>query len=137
MLSFHLCLPLVTCQPLLAAEEEQDRPSTETSSLLSSGPGDIIDDDDDAASKKSAHSCVDITGLALLNKPEFWQLWVLMGLLSGVGLMTIKYVYSRFSWWSSLTSAAISVTTFRPSGNIGTTPSRTPLSLTVSYGMCP
>ena len=97
----------------------------------------IIDDDDDAASKKSAHSCVDITGLALLNKPEFWQLWVLMGLLSGVGLMTIKYVYSRFSWWSSLTSAAISVMMFRPFGNIGTTPSRTPLSLIVSYGMCP
>jgi hypothetical protein len=92
VLSFHRCLPLVTCQPLLAAEEEQDRPSTETSSLLSSGPGDIMDDDDDAASKKSTHSCIDITGLALLNKPEFWQLWVLMGLLSGVGLMTIKYV---------------------------------------------
>ncbi|KAI4927014.1 uncharacterized protein J4E92_006178 [Alternaria infectoria] len=79
-------------QQEITAEEEQDRPSTETSSLLSSGPGDIIDDDDDAASKKSAHSCIDITGLALLNKPEFWQLWVLMGLLSGVGLMTINNI---------------------------------------------
>ncbi|CAN9377865.1 unnamed protein product [Alternaria alternata] len=84
--------PPVTCQPLLAAEEEQDRPSTETSSLLSSGPGDIIDDDDDAASKKSTKSCIDITGLALLSKSEFWQLWVLMGLLTGVGLMTINNI---------------------------------------------
>jgi hypothetical protein len=94
---FHPHLPPVTCQPLLASEEEQDRPSTETSSLLSSGPGDIIDDDDDAKSKKSTHSCTDITGLALLNKSEFWQLWVLMGLLTGVGLMTIKYVSSESS----------------------------------------
>jgi len=35
---------------------------------------------------------INITGLALLNKPEFWQLWVLMGLLSGVGLMTINNI---------------------------------------------
>ena len=83
-----------SCQPLLIAEDELSGPSTETSSLLS-GPGDIIDDNDDAASKKSTHSCIDITGLALLSKPEFWQLWVLMGLLTGVGLMTIKYVHMK------------------------------------------
>ncbi|KNG46816.1 MFS general substrate transporter [Stemphylium lycopersici] len=76
----------------VTTEEEQDGPSTETSSLLSSSPGDIIEDGDDAASKKSTHSCIDITGIALLYKPEFWQLWVLMGLLSGVGLMTINNV---------------------------------------------
>lgn len=82
--------PPVTCQPFVADEDEQSGPSTETSSLLS-GPGDLIDEDDDTVSKKSStHSCIDITGLALLNKPEFWQLWVLMGLLTGVGLMTIK-----------------------------------------------
>jgi hypothetical protein len=81
--------PPVTCQPLLAIEDELSGSSTETSSLLS-GPGDIVDDDD-AESKKSTHShCVDVTGLALLYKPDFWQLWVLMGLLTGVGLMTIK-----------------------------------------------
>jgi hypothetical protein len=81
-LSFHC-----TCQPLQAAEAH-DGPSTETSSLLSA-PGDIITDD--AASKKSAHSHhADVTGLALLSRPDFWQLWVLMGLLTGVGLMTIK-----------------------------------------------
>jgi hypothetical protein len=94
---YHLVFSPVTCQPLPAAEEEQDGPSTEVSSLLSSGPGDIIDDDnDDAASKKTTHSCTDITGLALLYKSDFWQLWVLMGLLTGVGLMTIKYVQSFY-----------------------------------------
>ncbi|KAH9871075.1 hypothetical protein J1614_006649 [Plenodomus biglobosus] len=74
-------------------DEEVSGPSTETSSLLSV-PGDIIDDtsNDDATSKKSTHSCTDVTGLALLQKPEFWQLWVLMGLLSGVGLMTINNI---------------------------------------------
>lgn len=74
------------------AEEEQDGPSTEVSSLLSSVPGDIVDDDSEAVSKKSAHSSTDVTGLALLRRPEFWQLWVLMGLLSGVGLMTINNI---------------------------------------------
>ncbi|USP75515.1 hypothetical protein yc1106_02789 [Curvularia clavata] len=79
-------------QEEITAEEEQDGPSTEVSSLLSSGPGDIVDDDSDAKSKKSTHSSTDITGLALLSKLEFWQLWVLMGLLSGVGLMTINNI---------------------------------------------
>jgi hypothetical protein len=79
----------IICQPLPADEDETSGPSTEESSLLSA-PGDIINGDD-AASKKSAHShSIDVTGLALLYKPDFWQLWVLMGLLSGVGLMTIK-----------------------------------------------
>ncbi|KAL5374122.1 hypothetical protein DPSP01_012183 [Paraphaeosphaeria sporulosa] len=33
-----------------------------------------------------------VTGLALLYKFEFWQIWVIMGLLTGVGLMTINNV---------------------------------------------
>lgn len=34
----------------------------------------------------------DVRGLALLPQIEFWQLFLIMGLLSGIGLMTIKYV---------------------------------------------
>lgn len=34
----------------------------------------------------------DIRGLALIRRPEFWQLFLMMGLLSGIGLMTIKWV---------------------------------------------
>jgi hypothetical protein len=33
---------------------------------------------------------VDIRGLALLAKTEFWQLFLIFGLLSGIGLMNIK-----------------------------------------------
>lgn len=34
----------------------------------------------------------DLRGLALLPRAEFWQLFLLMGLMTGIGLMTIKYV---------------------------------------------
>jgi hypothetical protein len=36
----------------------------------------------------------DITGWALAKSPSFWNLFILLGLLCGVGLMTIKYVSS-------------------------------------------
>ncbi len=39
----------------------------------------------------SAHS-LDVRGAAVLTKLEFWQLFVLLGTLGGVGLMTIKSV---------------------------------------------
>ncbi|PVH92949.1 MFS general substrate transporter [Periconia macrospinosa] len=35
---------------------------------------------------------INITGVALLYKTQFWQLWILMGLLTGVGLMTINNI---------------------------------------------
>jgi hypothetical protein len=33
---------------------------------------------------------LDIRGFALLPRPEFWQLFSMLGLLTGIGLMTIK-----------------------------------------------
>jgi hypothetical protein len=69
--------------------DEQDGDSDETSSLLS-GPGDVLPEDDAVSTKTNRSHCLDVTGLALLYKIEFWQLWILMGLLTGVGLMTIK-----------------------------------------------
>lgn len=67
----------------------------ETSSLLSkssgSGPGDIPYQEPTAKNKTDHDSHhVDIRGLALLSKMKFYQLWSMMGLLTGVGLMTIK-----------------------------------------------
>lgn len=48
-------------------------------------------DDDDAFSDVSIDSPhPDIRGLAMLAKVEFWQLFLAMALLSGLGLMTIK-----------------------------------------------
>lgn len=81
--------PVPAANHMTADDDDRDGDSVETSSLLS-GPGDLLPEGD-AASKKSSHShCLDVTGLALLYKLEFWQLWILMGLLTGVGLMTIK-----------------------------------------------
>lgn len=53
--------------------------------------GDENDEDDDALSDVSIDSPhPDIRGLAMLAKVEFWQLFLAMALLSGLGLMTIK-----------------------------------------------
>lgn len=40
---------------------------------------------------------VDIRGLKLLRNLDFWQLFSIMGILAGVGLMTIKYVPYLYS----------------------------------------
>jgi hypothetical protein len=76
----------------------------ETSSLVSkqtTSPRDSSDAGDDHPENRSYRNDADeveqngshhpdIRGLALLSKPEFWQLFSIMALLSGVGLMTIK-----------------------------------------------
>lgn len=73
----------------------------ETSSLFassdSSGPGDI--DDDLLAVRRNSHYSVhshragqEITGTALLRTPKFWQLFILLALLCGVGLMSINNI---------------------------------------------
>lgn len=40
---------------------------------------------------------VDLRGFRLLRSLEFWQLFMMMAILAGIGLMTIKYVLSLFS----------------------------------------
>ena len=67
----------------------------ETSSLLSrssgSYPGDVPYDEDEAKSVIDHDSRkVDIRGLALFSHMKFYLLWSLLGLLTGIGLMTIK-----------------------------------------------
>ncbi|PBP24743.1 putative major facilitator superfamily transporter protein [Diplocarpon rosae] len=62
---------------------------TETSSLMSktsSSPG-----DEEYNVKDRAHR-VDIRGLKMIATVEFWQLFCLMGILTGVGLMTINNI---------------------------------------------
>ena len=91
--SLHLVrscpLLLVKCQRHDLVCDEQGGDSDDNCSLMS-GPGDILPEDDAASTKTNRSHCLDVTGLALLYKIEFWQLWILMGLLTGVGLMTIK-----------------------------------------------
>ena len=63
----------------------------ETSSLISSNPGDVPYQNHHSkvdANHDSPH--VDIRGFALLKHTEFYQLWLMLGILTGVGLMTIK-----------------------------------------------
>lgn len=73
----------------------------ETSSLVasseSSGPEDI--DQEILAVRRnshySVHSChvgQEISGTTLLRTPKFWQLFILLALLCGVGLMTINNI---------------------------------------------
>ena len=78
------------------ASDVHERAADETSSLLSNSssasiPGDIPSQnhEDEAAVNSSSHH-PDIRGFAMIPRAEFWQLFLLMGLLAGVGLMTIK-----------------------------------------------
>lgn len=72
-----------------------DPDADETSSLVSKAASrDSVDPFDgvDVASHEGpdSHRHSDVRGLALLPRVEFWQLFLIMGLLSGIGLMTIK-----------------------------------------------
>jgi hypothetical protein len=72
------------------APEALTAETDETSSLMSksssSSPGDVSVESN---VKDHAHR-VDIRGLKMLPLVEFWQLFALMGILTGIGLMTIK-----------------------------------------------
>ena len=79
----------------LSQREAPSIGAEETSSLLSkssgSYPGDVPYDEDGTkgATDHDSHS-LDIRGLALLSYMKFYLLWSLLGLLTGIGLMTIK-----------------------------------------------
>lgn len=80
-------------RPEPTPDNQREDDSDESSSLLSV-PGDIIDEIEDDIQSQATHRSqrIDVTGLDLLSKIQFWQLWVLMGLLTGVGLMTINNI---------------------------------------------
>jgi hypothetical protein len=70
--------------------------SDEASSLLSddSVPGDIDADlESSKLSSRGSHSSrPDITGLQLLRTTDFYLLFLMLGLLTGIGLMTINNI---------------------------------------------
>lgn len=71
--------------------KEPDERSSLMSKSSSSSPGDVPYEENStepAAHHNSHHP--DIRGFALLKQTEFYQLWLLLGILTGVGLMTIK-----------------------------------------------
>ena len=88
---------------VLSAEDfdAQNEPCTvpnldadETSSLISSTqePDERVEGDIKADHEARDAHHVDIRGLKMIPRIEFWQLFILLGLLTGIGLMTIKYV---------------------------------------------
>ena len=65
----------------------------ETSSLLSKSSGrNPADASDQPAGVEGGSRKLDVRGIPLLSKTEFYQIWVMVGLLTGIGLMTIKWV---------------------------------------------
>ncbi|KAF2430097.1 MFS transporter-like protein [Tothia fuscella] len=78
----------------LSGSAVQDANSDETSSLLSDGPGDIGSEDGNPKHTSHHHHShrADISGFSLLKKPEFYSIWVMLGILSGIGLMTINNI---------------------------------------------
>lgn len=65
-------------------------PETDETSSLISCPGDIPDNDKDSTHGSHHLHKPDITGWQLPRSGAFWKLFILLGLLCGVGLMTIK-----------------------------------------------
>lgn len=63
--------------------------SDETSSLMSASAASSVAILAESNVKDRAHR-IDIRGLQMLHLVEFWQLFALMGILTGIGLMTIK-----------------------------------------------
>ena len=74
----------------ITTSSDGDRDSDETSSLMSktsSLAGDVYMNRN--VDMDRSHR-VDIRGMRLLKSLDFWQLFSIMGILSGIGLMTIK-----------------------------------------------
>ncbi|KAH8804792.1 major facilitator superfamily domain-containing protein [Xylogone sp. PMI_703] len=66
----------------------------ETSSLMSAPSSSALDDviDEENHVDKDRSHRVDIRGLKMITHPAFWQLFSLMGIMAGIGLMTINNV---------------------------------------------
>lgn len=62
----------------------------ETSSLMSKSTDQESGENVNETDKKDHAHRVDIRGFQLFKTVEFWQLFALMGILTGIGLMTIK-----------------------------------------------
>lgn len=83
-------LPLANAQGSEAVDAGADADVDETSSLMSKSsslPGDVLVS---ASVDLDRSHRIDIRGWQLLRDLDFWQQWLIMGILSGIGLMTIK-----------------------------------------------
>lgn len=92
-------LPSSSCTPARAKQGVSNAAAEETSSLMArsetaspsmSARNSICDGDQNSNEPHHNSLYADVRGFALLQKVEFWQLFMLLGLLTGIGLMTIK-----------------------------------------------
>ena len=78
----------------VVAPEVPNDNTDERSSLMSDTSTSVSygrkEDNDKADPPRHNPHTLDIGGLALLRKVEFWQLFSMLGLLTGIGLMTVK-----------------------------------------------
>ena len=82
----------VDVEAAVSSQDMDEGDATETSSLMSKSsslPGDILVQS--SVDMDRSHR-VDIRGWNLLKTVDFWQLFAIMGILAGIGLMTIKCV---------------------------------------------
>ncbi|KAH9815718.1 putative TPP enzyme family protein [Teratosphaeria destructans] len=66
--------------------------STSTSSTSIPPPDPDVDEHGHTLPTDNHRAKPDVTGFQLLRTPKFWQLFILLGLLCGVGLMTINNI---------------------------------------------
>lgn len=75
-----------------AASVEEDEFGDEHSSLLSSPSPPNTPNNESSKSTPHSEAHLDVRGMPLLRLPEFWQLFTMLGLLCGIGLMTINNI---------------------------------------------
>lgn len=80
-------LPTTAASSTIAAELAD---SDETSSLISSNTSSVAGEVYVQSVDLGRSHRVDIRGWQLVRNLEFWQLFAIMGILAGIGLMTIK-----------------------------------------------
>ena len=78
-----------SCSKAVDADIDEDV-IDETSSLVSSSASEPVDNVVASSVDADRSHRIDIRGLNLLRSQSFWLLFVIMAILSGVGLMTIK-----------------------------------------------
>lgn len=79
--------------PALGSVVEADETSSLVSRNSSEESGNHAEDGTSVDQVLAHH--LDIRGLKMIPRPEFWFFFSLMGILTGVGLMTIKYVQTK------------------------------------------
>ena len=69
-----------------------DASDSEAPELAKSDAEDFYHRDPEASESKAAHESLfaDVRGFAMIKHSEFYELFLLVGMLTGVGLMTIK-----------------------------------------------